>query len=299
MKTRWKNFKRKFQEHRRHRSVSAPALPSPTLNNYRGSREIACCVLLLFGLALSACAINTISVNEPLLLVPPANVVPSMSCSNLPAGISVSIRPAQVSIPFSVTNKTPYGFAFVAVAPGYSSAIGHVAPYSTNLIWTADSLTVGVKYDLQFIQDVSDPILIASNLALHRPATSSSIESPAGANCCDPALAVDGNPSTRAATAISAAPQWFAIDLGTNAALNRVRIPWESAYPTAFQVQTSLGGIIWADAALVTNNSAGLPPVNDISITATGRYVRIWCTQRATAYGYSPYEIEIYGWPLP
>jgi hypothetical protein len=45
MKTRWKIFRRKIQEHRRHRLVPAPALPSPTLRNYRGHRELASCCL--------------------------------------------------------------------------------------------------------------------------------------------------------------------------------------------------------------------------------------------------------------
>ncbi|WP_432973880.1 discoidin domain-containing protein [Dactylosporangium sp. CA-233914] len=65
------------------------------------------------------------------------------------------------------------------------------------------------------------------------------------------ANAVDGNPATRWAVARDdrgRADSWLAVDLGATVQLTRVRLSWESAYATAYLVQTSTDGTTWSTA---------------------------------------------------
>ena len=73
-----------------------------------------------------------------------------------------------------------------------------------------------------------------ANLALNKTATASSTEN-AGTPAAD---AVDGNTGTRWSSAFSD-PQWLEVDLGSAQAICQVTLKWETAYATAFQIQTS------------------------------------------------------------
>lgn len=127
----------------------------------------------------------------------------------------------------------------------------------------------------------------STNLALNKLASSSSNETTA----YTPNLAVDGNTTTRWSSVFSD-PQWLQVDLGATASINRVVLRWEAAYASAFQIQTSNDASSWTTIQTVTGNTSTL---NDMSISGSGRYVRMYGTARATAYGYSLYEFEVYG----
>ncbi|HON57813.1 MAG TPA: discoidin domain-containing protein, partial [bacterium] len=53
--------------------------------------------------------------------------------------------------------------------------------------------------------------------------------------------AVDGNPSTRWASAASD-PQWLQVDLGKNYTITKVVLNWEAAYAAAYKIQISSNG---------------------------------------------------------
>ncbi|WP_238006671.1 ThuA domain-containing protein [Dactylosporangium sp. AC04546] len=128
----------------------------------------------------------------------------------------------------------------------------------------------------------------ATDVARGRPVTVSSVEpgSPhTGAN------AVDGNAATRWGSAYSD-PQWIAVDLGSTYTLNRVRLNWETAYGRAYQIQTSVDGSTWTTVYSTTTGDGG---VDDLTVTGTGRYVRVYGTQRATQWGYSLWDLNVYG----
>ncbi|MDG6106303.1 discoidin domain-containing protein [Dactylosporangium aurantiacum] len=132
----------------------------------------------------------------------------------------------------------------------------------------------------------------SGNLALNRPATSSSNES----SSLGAALAVDGNTSTRWGSAYSD-PQWIQVDLGASQQIKRVVLRWEAAYAKGYQVQTSADATNWTT---VYTTSTGTGGVNDLAVTATGRYLRVYGTARAnTSWGYSLYEIEAYSTGAP
>ncbi|MBG0828187.1 discoidin domain-containing protein [Planomonospora sp. ID67723] len=127
-----------------------------------------------------------------------------------------------------------------------------------------------------------------SLLSQGRPASSSSNED----STLVPAAAFDGSTSTRWASAEGVDPQWLRVDLGRSAAISRVKLTWEAAYGKAYKIQTSDDGSSWADVYSTTTGDGG---VDDLTVSGTGRYVRMHGTVRGTPYGYSLYEMEVYG----
>ncbi|WP_084774841.1 ThuA domain-containing protein [Nonomuraea candida] len=86
--------------------------------------------------------------------------------------------------------------------------------------------------------------------------------------------AVDASATTRWSSAFSD-PQWIQVDLGASYTVDRVRLVWETAYGSAYQIQTSPNGTTWMNAAT--------------------RYVRVHGTTRATPWGYSLFTFEVHG----
>jgi F5/8 type C domain/Beta-1,3-glucanase len=127
----------------------------------------------------------------------------------------------------------------------------------------------------------------ATLLSQGKTATASSLE-----NASFPASnAVDGNTGTRWSSAFSD-PQWLEVDLGSSASISQVILQWETAYATAFQIQTSPDGTNWTTIYSTTTGTGGTQTLN---VTGTGRYVRMYGTTRATQYGYSLWEFQVYG----
>lgn len=127
------------------------------------------------------------------------------------------------------------------------------------------------------------------SLALGRPVTTSSIDDPARTG----EMAVDGNAGTRWGSQWSE-PEWIAVDLDAGYDLSRVVIDWETAYASGYQIQTSPDGQTWTTVHTVTDGDGFF---DDIDLTGTGRHVRLYATERATQWGFSLYELEIYGTP--
>ncbi|MFF1512221.1 glycosyl hydrolase family 8 [Streptomyces sp. NPDC058326] len=120
--------------------------------------------------------------------------------------------------------------------------------------------------------------------------TSSSVETSA----YGPGLAVDGNRTTRWASLEGVDPQWIRIDLGATHTISRVKLDWEVAYGKTYRIQTSADGTTWTD---VYSTTAGDGATDDLTVSGSGRYVRMYGTGRGTPYGYSLWEFEVYGAP--
>jgi hypothetical protein len=124
-------------------------------------------------------------------------------------------------------------------------------------------------------------------LSQGKTATASSLE-----NASFPAsAAVDGNTGTRWSSAFSD-PQWLEVDLGASASISQVVLQWEAAYATAFQIQTSADGTNWTTIFSTTTGTGGTQTLN---VTGSGRYVRMLGTTRATQFGYSLWEFQVFG----
>ncbi|MCB8901724.1 MULTISPECIES: glycosyl hydrolase family 8 [unclassified Streptomyces] len=120
--------------------------------------------------------------------------------------------------------------------------------------------------------------------------TASSVETSA----FGPGLAVDGSAATRWASLEGVDPQWIRIDLGAGHTISRVKLNWEDAYGKTYKIQTSADGSTWSD---VYSTTAGDGATDDLTVSGSGRYVRMYGTGRGTAYGYSLWEFEVYGAP--
>jgi len=124
-------------------------------------------------------------------------------------------------------------------------------------------------------------------LSQGRPVLASSQE-----NAGTPAsAAVDGNAGTRWSSAFSD-PQWIRVDLGATAAIDQVTLVWEAAFARSFQIQVSPDGSAWTTIFSTTTGTGG---TQTLAITGTGRYVRMNGTVRATPYGYSLWEFQVFG----
>src|ERR1700680_679430 len=127
----------------------------------------------------------------------------------------------------------------------------------------------------------------ATLLSQGMPATASSTE-----NAGTPAsAAVDGNTGTRWSSAFSD-PQWLQVDLGASASITQVVLQWETAYGTAFQIQTSPDGTNWTSIYSTTTGTGG---TQTLPVTGTGRYLRMYGTTRARPHGYSLWEFQVFG----
>jgi hypothetical protein len=65
---------------------------------------------------------------------------------------------------------------------------------------------------------------------------------------------------------------------------------WEAAYATAFQLQVSSDGSTWNTVYSTTTGTGG---VQTLTVNGSGRYLRVYGTTRATAYGYSLWEVQV------
>ncbi len=70
-------------------------------------------------------------------------------------------------------------------------------------------------------------------------------------------------------------------------------VHWEAAYASQYKVQLSTDGTSWTDISGRTSGDGDTDTHGGLN--ATGRYLRILGTQRATEWGYSIWELEVFG----
>ncbi len=127
----------------------------------------------------------------------------------------------------------------------------------------------------------------AALLSQGKPVTASSQEhygTPASA-------AVDGDANTRWSSAASD-PQWIRVDLGAPTSVSQVVLRWEAAYAKAYRIELSTDGTDWSTAYSTATGAGG---TETIPVSGTARYLRVYGTERATQYGYSLWEFQVYG----
>lgn len=133
---------------------------------------------------------------------------------------------------------------------------------------------------------LASPVL-AQNLALGKAVTTSSVPVQAAAN------ALDGNGNTRWESP-SSDDQSITVDLGSVQLIDRIRLTWENAYGRNFTLDVSSDKATWQTVATVTNNATTANEYPNLDIYC--RYVRMNGTLRATQYGYSLYEFEVFNY---
>jgi endo-1,4-beta-D-glucanase Y len=185
--------------------------------------------------------------------------------------------PAATNVTSSGTSLALQTFAFTPVTAKYVRIVGHGNSVNTWNSYAEVKINTGTP--------------ASPNLALNKFVTVLSIEGTG----FEGNKAVDGNATTtRWASLEGVDPQWIYVDLGATYNVNRVKITWEAAYGKDYQIQLSAEGSTWGTPIKTVTGNTTL--VNDhTGLTGSGRYVRINGTARGTTYGYSIYELEVYG----
>ncbi|WP_392842043.1 discoidin domain-containing protein [Streptomyces sp. LN500] len=132
------------------------------------------------------------------------------------------------------------------------------------------------------------PAGAASSLLSQGRTVTSSSEENAGAPATS---AVDGNDGTRWSSAFSD-PQWIKVDLGAPASVSQIVLKWEAAYATGYRIEFSTDNSTWTTAYSTTSGPGG---TENLNVSGTARYVRLTGTARATPYGYSLWEFQVFG----
>ncbi|MEU5879534.1 discoidin domain-containing protein [Spirillospora sp. NPDC047279] len=108
-----------------------------------------------------------------------------------------------------------------------------------------------------------------------------------------PAAALDGRTTTRWSSQFSD-DQWLQVDLEPGATVTGVTLNWEGAYATGYRLEMSDNGTDWTTVHSTTTGKGG---VENLTVSGKGRYIRFRGTARATGYGYSLWEFQVFGTP--
>lgn len=142
-----------------------------------------------------------------------------------------------------------------------------------------------------------------NNLALNKPTTASSEYNHPTYGLLAASNATDGDMTTRwGSNEINNqnTQEWIMVDLQENYSISNILIFWESAYASAFNIEISPDGTNWTQFYSTSNFSGGNFTLTDDAQNV--RFIKINCTKKGfsangTYYGYSIYEIEVYGVP--
>ncbi|WP_194927904.1 discoidin domain-containing protein, partial [Catenulispora pinisilvae] len=86
--------------------------------------------------------------------------------------------------------------------------------------------------------------------------------------------------------------EWLQVDLGSVQQVGRVMLNWEAAYGKAYNIEVSDDGTNWRTVYTTTTGQGG-QEVDSFPVTSA-RYVRMQGVQRATGWGYSLYQFQVY-----
>jgi hypothetical protein len=134
---------------------------------------------------------------------------------------------------------------------------------------------------------------ITPNIALNQPATASSVQGQGADLVAQNAF--DGNMTTRWSSNFTDS-EWIYVNLGAPYNLCNVTIHWEGAFATDYNIEVSNDAINWTLLDSVRGNNDTL---NSISLKGAGQYVKMHGIKRATVFGYSIFEMQVYGTLVP
>ena len=195
----------------------------------------------------------------------------ALSATGVPAGVTVTFNPTSVS---GSGNSTMTVAASDTAKSGTITVVGAGGSDSKSATFALTVSTTGPS----------------SLLSQGKTATASSVESSTYAA----SKAFDGDlTGTRWGSKEGADPQWLQVDLGAVHSVTEVKLTWEAAYGKSYTIQTSTDGSTWST---VYTTTTGNGTTDDLTgLAGSGRYVRMNGTARGTSYGYSLYEMQVYG----
>ena len=105
-------------------------------------------------------------------------------------------------------------------------------------------------------------------------------------------MVTDGGAGSRWESAYSD-PQWIYIDLGKEEKIEKAILKWEAACAKKYELQVSNDAQEWKTVYANKDGRGGTEQIELEPVTA--RYVKLAGISRATQFGYSLFEFEIYG----
>ena len=163
----------------------------------------------------------------------------------------------------------------------------------TAVVWLPLDLVAGTATRIQLVAHISVPPPLPQLISASATASSVEAGGPPGVGAAS--LAVDDNLTTRWGSAFTD-NEWLALDLGTSYVLTEVIIDWEAANAAAYEIQGSTDNSSWTT---LSNQSGGVfgDRTDTVSVSGSYRYVRMLGLSRSSQYGYSIFEIAVYGLP--
>lgn len=213
-------------------------------------------------------------------------------------------HPLEVLFKVNGTETSKYSEMTELIPAGGMKLINATIGISGDHTWTADQIAdFTVQAEVNYLNAMSERNTSNNlktslfkvydtppeNLALRKPVIASSSEGVG----LEGSKAVDGNYGTRWSSMFSD-PQWLLIDLGTVQDFNQIRLYWETAYGKEYKIQISDNGLSWTDIVHKINGTGG---IEKYDVQAAARYIRFYGIQRATDWGYSLYEVEVFNLP--
>lgn len=147
---------------------------------------------------------------------------------------------------------------------------------------------------------VLDPNQI--NRALNRPVEASTYQDFYN-QILLPGYAVDGDMETRWSSAYdeedpniddNADDEWIAVEFEHIIDIERVILNWETAYGSEYDIEVSFDGYLW-NSIYEENSSDGGEDNITFEEYPSGRFLKVHGLKRATEWGFSLYEIAVYG----
>lgn len=189
-------------------------------------------------------------------------------------------------------NGTNYLFFSSTTAGGYQLYVGDV---STGQRWSltqfgvnADTTKAKLGSNYYGGPAASQPTLLSQG---HTASASASYSA-----SLTPDKAFDGNTaSTRWDSPEGAGvdPQWISVDLGAVKTISQIDLYWDAG-ASVYQIQTSNDNVNWT-TLYSTSNGVSYGHVTLPNLNGQGRYVRMYGTKRATQWGYSLDEMQVWG----
>ncbi len=168
---------------------------------------------------------------------------------------------------------------FKAEAQVYNMDGKLMSKYSQGATLDAPADTISSCFTMNFVTD---------NMVARGKAVASSTSRDA----LEPPAVIDGSNGSRWASNY-ADNEWIYVDLGEPKEIASVVLQWESAFASAYKLQVSDNAQTWKDIYATENGKGASEEIRFTPLTT--RYVRMLGIKRATQWGYSLFEFEVYG----
>ena len=158
---------------------------------------------------------------------------------------------------------------------------------NNTLTFAHDNDGVNVDYIKVTVQDEEETPTV-ENIAFGKKVIAS--ESENGGTIAE--HTVDGDLGTRWSSDFSD-NAWIMVDLGKEYSVHKVVLNWEAAYGESYNILVSTDGNNWTTVKKLTDQDGGEDTITFNAVNA--RYVKMQGVKRALPYGYSLWEMEVYG----